>query len=116
MKNIGKTIKILRQAKALKVSALAKVAGVSNPFLSLVENGERNPSLAVLRKIAEGLGLPSEALILMSIENETEIVSSNYLVNDLSNNVSRLIELEAELKEKLTSMEHKNDSRENKSS
>ena len=41
---------------------LALLAGVSNPYLSQIERGLRNPSAEVLGQIAKGLRVSSEAL------------------------------------------------------
>tara|TARA_R100001143_G_C3312561_1_gene110843 strand:- start:132 stop:482 length:351 start_codon:yes stop_codon:yes gene_type:complete len=95
--NLGKTIRIIRQAKGMKLNSLAKSAGVSVPFLSLVEGGDRQPSLHVLRKLAEGLSIPSEALILMSVGNNSELTSSDEVTTEITKNVDRLIKLEEKL-------------------
>ncbi len=41
---------------------LADVAGISNPYLSQIENGLRAPSEAVLEALARGLRLPADEL------------------------------------------------------
>jgi transcriptional regulator with XRE-family HTH domain len=61
--DLGKTIRILREAKGYSISEMARRSGVSTPFVSLVEKGDREPSLKVLRRMAQTLGLPSEALL-----------------------------------------------------
>lgn len=94
---LGKTIRILRQAKSLKVSELAKQSDVSVPFLSLVENGERQPSLEVLSRIAAKLGVPSDALILMGMSGES-LTSTDDRTSALADTVGRLIEMESRLK------------------
>lgn len=68
MKNleIGRTIRMIRQAKAMKLGQLAGKAKVSVAFLSLIESGDRQPSLSVLRRIAHVLRVPSEVLIVLS--------------------------------------------------
>jgi transcriptional regulator with XRE-family HTH domain len=107
VESLGKTIRILRQAKALKLGALATAANVSSPFLSLVESGDRQPSLDVLRKIARGLGIPSEVLILMSVGSESDLKSTDPETQDLSESVDRLIRLEVQLQEKLARLRDK---------
>ena len=94
---LGKTIRILRQAKDMKLNVLAEAAGLSVPFLSLVENGQRQPSLGVLRKIADGLGVPSEALVLMSMGPQTGLRSSDPTTIDITKSVNKLLELESRL-------------------
>jgi transcriptional regulator with XRE-family HTH domain len=56
MKNIGGTIKALRQEKQMTLPALAKKSGLSKGLISNLENSpEINPSLDTLHKIAEAL-------------------------------------------------------------
>lgn len=94
---LGRTIRILRQAKSLKVSELATQSEVSVPFLSLVENGERNPSLEVLGRIASELGVPSETLFMMGM-GKGSLKSTDQRTSALADTVGRLIEIEAKLK------------------
>ena len=97
---LGKTIRILRQAKAMKLSDMAKASGVSVPFLSLVETGDRQPSLDVLGRIASSLGVPQDALIMMGVNNES-LVSSDKASVELSVTVGRLMEIESKLRQLL---------------
>lgn len=61
--DLGKTIRILREAKGYSMSEMARRCGVSTPFVSLVEKEAREPSLKVLRRMAQTLGIPSESLL-----------------------------------------------------
>jgi transcriptional regulator with XRE-family HTH domain len=64
MKNIGGTIKALRQEKGITLPALADQAKLSKGLLSKIENTpEANPSLDTLYKIAEALDEPVSALL-----------------------------------------------------
>ena len=36
---------------------LSKKSGIPQSFISLIENGKANPSIKVLKKLAEGLGM-----------------------------------------------------------
>ena len=98
MENLGKTIRILRQAKELKLNSLAKSSDVSVPFMSLIESGNRQPSLAVIRKVASALGVPSEALVLMSVGKESSLHTSDIATAEITNGVKKLIEVEDQLK------------------
>ncbi len=53
---LGRRIRALREAKTLPLREVAGAAGVSESFLSQVERGVANPSVASLRRIAEALG------------------------------------------------------------
>ena len=46
----------VRNAKGLKLEAVAAVTGVSKSTLNNIENGKTSPTLANLEKIAKGLG------------------------------------------------------------
>lgn len=53
----GPAIRALRQKSGLNVSALAVAAGIRQPHMSLIEKGDRQPSDAVLVRIAQSLNL-----------------------------------------------------------
>jgi transcriptional regulator with XRE-family HTH domain len=53
---LGTRIRALREDQGLSLRVVAESAGVSESFLSQVERGVANPSVASLRRIAEALG------------------------------------------------------------
>jgi transcriptional regulator with XRE-family HTH domain len=58
MKNIGGTIRSLRQEKQMTLPVLAEKAGLSKGLLSKIENSsDANPSLATLYKITEAMDI-----------------------------------------------------------
>lgn len=62
--DIGSFIRALREEAQVSLRQLAQLAGVSNPYLSQIERGLRNPSAEVLTQIAKGLRVSSEALYI----------------------------------------------------
>jgi|SRR6516164_9122149 transcriptional regulator with XRE-family HTH domain len=68
MFQLGKTIKRLRTERGLSQRELAEAADVTPSFLSLVENGEREPSLATVRNIAAALEISPEIIIWDAVE------------------------------------------------
>ena len=72
---LGDYLKEQRVAAALSLRELAEQSGVSNPYLSMVERGVRNPSAQVLQQIAKALQISAEQLYiragLLSVEDET---------------------------------------------
>lgn len=60
--DIGSFIRSQREAAQVSLRQLAQLAGVSNPYLSQIERGLRNPSAEVLTQIAKGLRVSSEVL------------------------------------------------------
>lgn len=57
-KDIGAYIKDLRLLRGYSLTELSKKSGVSQPYLSQIESGDRIPSTEILRKLAEPLGVP----------------------------------------------------------
>ena len=59
---VGEFIRDQRNAARVSLRELARVAGVSNPYLSQVERGLRKPSAEILASIARGLKISAETL------------------------------------------------------
>jgi transcriptional regulator with XRE-family HTH domain len=59
---MGEFIRRQRELQQLSMRQLANLSGISNPYLSQIERGLREPSEKVLDAIAENLELSAEAL------------------------------------------------------
>lgn len=59
---LGGYIRHQRESARLSLRHLAKLAGVSNPYLSQIERGLRKPSAEILQAIAKALEISSETL------------------------------------------------------
>ena len=53
----------MRREKGLTLEELAERSGVSRAMLSKIERGEKNPTLIVAAKLAEGLGVSLSRLL-----------------------------------------------------
>jgi transcriptional regulator with XRE-family HTH domain len=63
-KRLGRMIQRLREDKGLSQRQLAARAGVTNGYVSQLEAGDKkNPSLAVLPRLAKALGVPVTELL-----------------------------------------------------
>jgi transcriptional regulator with XRE-family HTH domain len=62
VKELGEFIRSQRSGAQMSLRKLAKVAGVSNPYLSQVERGLRHPSAEILQAIAKALRVSSQTL------------------------------------------------------
>lgn len=76
--DLGGYIRHQRESAALSLRKLAKIAGVSNPYLSQIERGLRKPSAEILQAIAKALEISSETLyvkagILEARESEVDV-------------------------------------------
>lgn len=60
MSKYGDRIKRLRNQKGLKLSELAERSGLSEGYISNVENGNKRPTETVVVRIARALGLGIE--------------------------------------------------------
>lgn len=61
---LGNAIRNKRESKGLTQYELAERAGVDRNYIGMVERGERNPSYLSLQKIAKGLELTVDELIV----------------------------------------------------
>ncbi len=60
--SLGDYLREQREANRLSLRQLAEAAGVSNPYLSQIERGLRQPSADVLQSIAKALRISAETL------------------------------------------------------
>jgi transcriptional regulator with XRE-family HTH domain len=61
--DLGHRIQALRLERTLTLQALADAAAVSVSMLSSVERGQKAPTIVVLARIADGLGVPLTELV-----------------------------------------------------
>ena len=67
--NIGNAIQLSRTKRKLSQVQLAKRAGISVSYLSLLERSRRDPPLSTLRKVAAALNMPLEILFFLGAES-----------------------------------------------
>ncbi|MDP9094508.1 MAG: helix-turn-helix domain-containing protein [Actinomycetota bacterium] len=78
---IGEFIRDQREQAHVSLRQLARLAGVSNPYLSQIERGLRKPSADILQQIAKGLRISAEQLyiragILETREGNPELIAA----------------------------------------
>ena len=66
VRHLGDYIREQRASSQISLRQLAKLAGVSNPYLSQIERGLRKPSAEILQQIAKGLRISAEALYIQA--------------------------------------------------
>jgi len=71
---LGGRIKELRRRRRLTLEELAGLSGVSRAMISKLERGEKNPTLVVAAKLAEGLGVTLSQLAGMEERREVVVV------------------------------------------
>jgi transcriptional regulator with XRE-family HTH domain len=63
LQTLGSYIRAQRKVANLSLRQLADLAAISNPYLSQVERGLHQPSVRVLRSIAQALNISAETLL-----------------------------------------------------
>jgi transcriptional regulator with XRE-family HTH domain len=66
VRSLGDYIREQRNSSQISLRQLAKLAGVSNPYLSQIERGLRKPSAEILQQIAKALRISAEALYVQA--------------------------------------------------
>jgi transcriptional regulator with XRE-family HTH domain len=69
---LGERIRALRRERGLTLEDLSGRSGVSRAMISKLERGEKNPTLVVAAKVAEGLGVSLSQLV--GVEERREVV------------------------------------------
>jgi transcriptional regulator with XRE-family HTH domain len=69
---LGERVRGLRRERGWTIEILAERSGVSRAMISKLERGEKNPTLVVAAKVAEGLGVSLSRLV--GLEERREVV------------------------------------------
>jgi len=59
----GKVLKQLREEKGLTQEKLAELAEVDRTYIYRLETGKRSPSLGIIFRLADGLGVTASSLL-----------------------------------------------------
>lgn len=86
--NIGKSIKFVRVAASMKQGKMAKLLGVTQNYLSLLENDKAEPSLSLLKKISDQFNVPISFLL---VEGTVDFKSDKPEVNGIYQQLHNLI-------------------------
>src|SRR5215218_3435235 len=71
---LGGRVRELRRRRGLTLEELAGLSGVSRAMISKLERGEKNPTLVVAARLAEGLGVTLSHLAGMEERLEVVVV------------------------------------------
>lgn len=58
----GAAVRVIRGALGISIGDLAARASISPEYMSMIETGARQPSAVVARGIADGMGVPLDAI------------------------------------------------------
>src|SRR3989338_4866778 len=68
-KEICKKIKIFRIKADMKQDELARQLDVTKNYISILENGKKTPSLQLIEKLSNALGVTMDMFFLPSVED-----------------------------------------------
>jgi transcriptional regulator with XRE-family HTH domain len=71
---LGERVRELRRGRGLTLEGLAERSGVSRAMISKLERGEKNPTLVVAAKLAEGIGVTLSQLAGMEERREVVVL------------------------------------------
>jgi len=67
---IGKTIKAIRRKRNITQCEFSKQLGMTQSYMSLVENGLKNPSDNMIKKVSDIFDIPTPVLVWYAICDE----------------------------------------------
>jgi len=98
VRHLGDYIRDQRNDSNVSLRQLAKLAGVSNPYLSQIERGLRKPSAEILQQIAKALRISAEALYVqagfLEMREGTGVVADAVLADEALNERQKQVLLE----------------------
>ena len=60
---LGQNLKRIRMKKKMSQGDIARALVVHRAYISGIENGKRNPTLATIQKLANALGISADELL-----------------------------------------------------
>ena len=88
---LGKTVREIRIRRGFTQKELADETNLSQTYLSLIENGKREPSLSTVESIGNALGIPSEIIAFLSLRAESIHPDKRELFEKVSPSIRAMI-------------------------
>ncbi len=82
--NISKALKLCRNQRGLSKTELANRADISVSYLTLLEQGKRDPNFSVVDKLCNALGVPMSIFIFLATDNDEIKEIKPELANELA--------------------------------
>ncbi|APD92217.1 transcriptional regulator (plasmid) [Alteromonas mediterranea] len=94
--NIGRALSLCRTQKGMTKTKLSQVADVSISYLTLLEQGKRDPNLSTINQICKAMNIPTSIFMFLASEASDRDGISNELAEKLSHTALSLMEPESE--------------------
>jgi transcriptional regulator with XRE-family HTH domain len=66
--NYGKALRVGRALAGLQQADVARLSGLNQSHISLVEQGKRRPSVRTIEKLSRALGMPTHLFTMLAAE------------------------------------------------
>ena len=84
MIKFGTAIKKYREKARMTQVILSGKLDIESTYLSAIENGKKDPSIGLLRRISKTLGIPPEVLFWESVEIDKKIAKEDLKTIELA--------------------------------
>ena len=81
--SLGDKVRFAREQLGLTTQMLAEKAGVSQPYISEIENGNKNPSAKTIMRLAAVLNVPGEFLLRNDVKTLSEMEIDSAVKNKI---------------------------------
>jgi transcriptional regulator with XRE-family HTH domain len=71
--DLGNAIRVCRTRKKMKLGELAEKSNISASYLSLLEQGKRDPNISTITKISEAMNIPLSIFFFLAADRKTEL-------------------------------------------
>lgn len=88
---LGNTIKELRKLKHMNQEVLAKKCGITQAYLSLIENDKKEPNLVTLKVISKGLDTPLPLIFFLSMTEDDVSESKKAMFAQINPSIKDLV-------------------------
>lgn len=89
--DLGTTIKNIRKQKGIKQNTFAELCGISQTYLSQIENNQKEANISTLKKIALKLEISLPILFFLSIDENDIPISKRQAYSIIGPTVKTLI-------------------------
>lgn len=90
--NLGKALTLCRNQKGLTKTQLSERTGLSISYITLLEQGKRDPNISTIESISSAMNIPISIFIFLASDHQEKAGMSEALVEKLSHAALSLID------------------------
>ncbi|MCL1039530.1 helix-turn-helix domain-containing protein [Shewanella submarina] len=94
--NIGKALALCRTQKGMTKTNLSQLANVSVSYLTLLEQGKRDPNLSTINQICQAMNIPLSIFMFLASDVADREGISSELAEKLAHTALSLMEPDSE--------------------